>query len=130
PDKMLEQISGVNGFSLHPNLRGFARLLYFKTPYPGLPANTNPANTITSNFLKDTIDPIPSMACDLTPFQANGHTYQLRNCASNDDFLRVRDHDALFPVDEFGFVKSLQPLAKAFDKHKQPLLFADLFDVL
>jgi hypothetical protein len=47
-----------------------------------------------------------------------------------DDTLRARDVDALFPVDELGFVPSLQPLAEAFDKHDQPLLFANLFDVL
>ncbi|HEX3345682.1 MAG TPA: hypothetical protein VHS09_13960, partial [Polyangiaceae bacterium] len=35
-DAFLQQLSGVQGFSLHPNLRGFARLLYFNTPYPGL----------------------------------------------------------------------------------------------
>jgi hypothetical protein len=130
-DKFLEQISGVDGFSLHPNLRGFARLLYFETPYPGLPTDTTPANQKTSNFLRDTIDPIPSMACPRTPFTAaDGTLYALRTCATVDDTLRARDVDALFPVDELGFVKSLQPLARAFDAHQKPLYFADLFDVL
>ena len=44
--------------------------------------------------------------------------------------LRARDPDALFPVDELGFVPSLQPIAAAFDTHKAPLLFANLFDTL
>jgi hypothetical protein len=130
-DKFLEQISGVDGFSLHPNLRGFARLLYFQTPYPGLPTDPNPNNALTSNFLKDTIDPIPSMVCDPAPFTADsGLVYPLRKCATVNDVLRARDVDALFPVDELGFVDSLQPLAGAFDKHNKPLLFASLFDVL
>ena len=142
----LQNISGVTGFSLQPDLRGFARLLYFETPYPGLPTDPNalgivdslfdasPANgggALTSNFLKDTIDPIPSMVCDETPFTTGtGQLYPLRTCKTVDDTLRARDENALFPVDELGFVPSLQPLAGAFDKHNQPLLFANLFDVL
>ena len=130
-DAFLQQISGVDGFSLQPNLRGFARLLYFQTPYPGLPDDTTAANTQTSNFLKDTIDPIPSMVCNPTPFTTpDGRVFPLRTCSSIGDVLRARDPNALFPVDELGFVPSLQPLAKAFDAHHQPLLFADLFDVL
>jgi hypothetical protein len=130
-DHFLEEISGVDGFSLHPNLRGFARLLYFQAPYPGLPSDPNPNNALTSNFLKDTIDPIPSMVCDSTPFTASdGTVFPLRTCNTVDDVLRARDPDALFPVDELGFVPSLQPLAGAFDAHHLPLLFANLFDVL
>ena len=60
----------------------------------------------------------------------DGTIYPLRKCGAVGDVLRARDVDALFPVDELGFVASLQPLALAFDKHDQPLLFADLFDVL
>ncbi len=132
-NKFLQAISGVDGFSLQPDLRGFARLLYFETPSPGLPSDPNGATTnlLTSNFLKDTIDPIPSMVCDPTPFTTStGLVYPLRTCSSVNDVLRARDPNALFPVDQLGFVPSLQPLAKAFDKHNQPLLFADLFDVL
>jgi hypothetical protein len=137
----LQNISGVQGFSLQPNLRGFARLLYFETPYPGLPTDPNYLNTLlpaangggalTSNFLRDTIDPIPSMVCDPAPYTApDGTVYQLRTCKDVGDTLRARDVNALFPVDELGFVPSLRPLASAFDKHNQPILFANLFDVL
>jgi hypothetical protein len=130
-DAFLQTLSGVQGFSLHPNLRGFARLLYFNTPYPGLPSDTNPANKTTSVFLGDTINPIESMVCPLSPFTApDGTTFPLRKCNTLSDVLRARDPDALFPVDELGFVPSLQPLAGAFDAHQSPLLFADLFDVL
>ena len=142
----LQNISGVTGFSLQPDLRGFARLLYFETPWPGLPTDPNAlgipnlewdasaangGGALTSNFLKDTIDPIPSMVCDETPFtMPDGTVYPLRTCKTPADTLRARDRNALFPVDELGFVPSLQPLAGAFDKHHQPLLFANLFDVL
>lgn len=130
-DAFLQQLSGVQGFSLHPNLRGFARLLYFNTPYPGLPSDNNPANKTTSVFLQDTINPIESMVCPAAPFTApDGTTFPLRKCGSVSDVLRARDPDALFPVDELGFVPSLQPIAAAFDAHQSPLLFADLFDVL
>ncbi len=130
-DAFLQQLSGVQGFSLHPNLRGFARLLYFETPYPGLPSDTNPANQVTSTFLSDTINPIESMVCPPAPFTApDGTVFPLRSCATVNDVLRARDPDALFPVDELGFVPSLQPLASAFDAHQAPLLFANLFDTL
>ncbi len=130
-DAVLEQMSGVNGFSLHPNLRGFARLLYFNTPYPGLPTDTNAANAKTLAFLRDTVDPIPSMLCAPDPFTTpNGTMYALRKCADVKDTLRARDPNALFPVDELGFTASLRPLAGAFDSHQLPLLFADLWDVL
>ncbi|HEY2510594.1 MAG TPA: hypothetical protein VGI39_07055, partial [Polyangiaceae bacterium] len=132
-NKFLQAISGVDGFSLQPNLRGFARLLYFQTPYPGLPGDPNAltTNSLTSNFLSDTIDPIPSMVCDPMPFtMPDGTVYPLRNCSNVQDVLRARDSNALFPVDELGFVPSLQPLATAFDKHHQPIEFANLWDVL
>ena len=127
----LQQLSGVQGFSLNPNLRGFARLLYFNTPYPGLPSDTNPANSVTSTFLSDTINPIESMVCPLASFTApDGTVFPLRSCSTVEDVLRARDPDALFPVDELGFVPSLQPIAAAFDAHQAALLFANLFDTL
>jgi hypothetical protein len=127
----LQQLSGVQGFSLNPDLAGFARLLYFNTPYPGLPSDTNPANSVTSTFLSDTINPIESMVCPLASFTApDGTVFPLRQCATVDDVLRARDPDALFPVDELGFVPSLNPLAAAFDAHSAALLFANLFDTL
>ena len=130
-DAFLQQLSGVQGFSLHPDLRGFARLLYFNTPYAGLPADTNPANAVTSTFLSDTINPIESMVCPLSSFTApDGAVFPLRQCADVSDVLRARDPDALFPVDELGFVPALQPIAAAFDAHQAALLFANLFDTL
>jgi hypothetical protein len=133
-DAFLQQISGVQGFSLHPNLRGFARLLYFQTPYAGLPSDPNSltTNKITATFLGDTITPIESMVCPVAPFTAaDGTVYPLRNCSNTNDLLRARDPDALFPVDELGFVPALKPLAGAFDKHNGGNhLFANLFDVL
>jgi len=130
-DAFLQQLSGVQGFSLHPDLAGFARLLYFNTPYPGLPSDTNPANKTTSTFLQDTINPIESMVCPLDSFTApDGTVFPLRQCATVSDVLRARDPDALFPVNELGFVPALQPIAGAFDAHQAPLLFANLFDTL
>jgi hypothetical protein len=132
-DAFLQQLSGVKGFSLHPDLAGFARLLYFETPYPGLPSDANSAglNSVTSTFLSDTINPIESMVCPLSSFTApDGTVFPLRKCGGVSDVLRARDPDALFPVDELGFVPALQPIASAFDAHQAPLLFANLFDTL
>jgi hypothetical protein len=132
-DAFLQQLSGVQGFSLHPNLRGFARLLYYQTPYPGLPSDPNATTTnkITATFLGDTINPIESMVCPVAPFTApDGTVFPLRDCSDVNDVLRGRDPDALFPVDELGFVPALRPLATAFDMHQAPALFASLWDVL
>src|SRR5262249_7406050 len=131
-DSFLQQLSGVQGFSLHPNLRGFARLLYFNTPYPGPPSDNNPKDKTTATFLGDTINPIESMACPVSPYTApDGPVFPLRDCSGHlEDVLRARDPDALFPVDELGFVAALRPLAGAFDAHQAGELFANLFDVL
>jgi hypothetical protein len=133
-DAFLQSISGVQGFSLHPNLRGFARLLYFQTPYAGLPSDPNAltTNKLTATFLGDTITPIESMVCPPAPYTAaDGTVFPLRKCTDTADFLRARDPDALFPVDELGFVPALRPLASAFDKYPGGNhLFANLFDVL
>jgi hypothetical protein len=54
----------------------------------------------------------------------------LRKCATFDDTLRGRDLDALFPVEELGFLQASIPLAKAFHDNGSNLLFVQLFDTL
>ena len=54
----------------------------------------------------------------------------LRSCSTFADTIRGRDPGFLFPLEEFGFVQDVQPLAAAFDDHGQSLLFVDLFDTL
>lgn len=128
-DNFLQDISGIRGFSTHPNVNGISRLVYFDTPFPGLPRDTTRANSKTSNFILDVMDPVPSMVCDPAPITtADGKTFNLRRCANVKDTLRVRDRNALFPVEQNGFVEAVRPLASAFAKHNKALFFVDLFD--
>jgi hypothetical protein len=130
-DAFLEQQSGIVGFSTHPTVAGVARLVYFETPHDGMPGDTNPATIQTCDFLKDTLDPAPTMVCDPAPFvDSDGTTVNLRTCKTFADTIRGRDPGSIFPLEQFDFVNNVQPLAAAFDDHGQPLLFVDLFDTL
>lgn len=130
-DKFLEEISGINGLSTHPTVNGIARLVYVDTPHDGLPGDTTPEMNKTVTFLRDIIDPVPSMACDPDPFtDKDGKVIPLRKCKSFADTLRGRDPNFLFPVETLNFVKNVRPLAAAFADHGQPMLFVDLFDTL
>ncbi len=128
-DAFLEEVSGINGFSLHPTVNGVSRMVFFDTPHDGLPGDTK--NMKTLNFLKDVLDPVPSTWCPVVPFtDTDGKVLPLRQCASFKDTLRGRDNNATFPLEELGFIQAIRPLAAAFDDHQQPLLMVDLFDTL
>lgn len=131
-DAFLESISGIKGFSTHPTVAGVSRLVYFETPHDGMPGDPNPATMKTSNFLKDILDPVPSMVCPLTPFTdpSDNKVLALRKCTGFADTLRGRDPGFLFPIEQNDFIANVQPLAASFDDHKQPLLFVELFDTL
>jgi hypothetical protein len=130
-DAFLEQQSGIVGFSTHPTVAGVARLVYFETPHDGMPGDTNPATMQTYDFLKDTLDPAPTMVCDPAPFvDTDGTTVNLRTCKTFADTIRGRDPGFIFPLEQFDFVKNVQPLAAAFDDHGEPMLFVELFDAL
>jgi hypothetical protein len=129
PDAFLESQSGINGFDLHPTVAGISRLVYYDTPHDTDPGD--PSFPTTENFISGVLDPVPSMACDPTPFTASdGTVIPLRTCKSFDLTLRGRDPDALFPIEQQNFIQNVQPLAAAFDDHGQPLLFVQLFDTL
>jgi hypothetical protein len=130
-DAFLEEISGINGLSTHPTVNGIARLVYVDTPHDGLPGDTTPEMQKTVTFLKDIIDPVPSMVCDPAPFtDKDGKVINLRKCKSFADSLRGRDPNFLFPVETLNFVKNVRPLAAAFADHGKPLFFVDLFDTM
>ena len=129
PDAFLEAQSGITGFDLHPTVAGVSRLVYYDTPHDADPGD--PSFPTTEKFLSGVLDPIPSMACDPTPFTASdGTVIPLRTCSSFDLTLRGRDPGGLFPLEQLGFIQNVQPLAAAFDDHGQPLLFVQLFDTL
>jgi hypothetical protein len=129
----LQYVSGIDGFTLEPTVPAIARLAYFDTPY-NMPYGSYAGDQFypkTRDFLKDIIDPIPSMTCPETPFtDKNGKTFPLRTCTSFKDTLRGRDANSLFPLGQLGFVESITPLAAAFADHDQPLLFVELFDTM
>jgi hypothetical protein len=130
-DPFLEAQSGIAGFDTHPTVQGVARLVYFDTPHDADPDDTNPATMTTYDFLKDVIDPVPSMVCAPAPFtDSDGTLVALRSCSTFADTLRGRDPGFLFPVEQLDFVPNVRPLAAAFDDHGQPLLFVTLFDTL
>ncbi|HEY1693917.1 MAG TPA: hypothetical protein VGG39_17240 [Polyangiaceae bacterium] len=136
-DQFLQTQSGIAGFDTHPTVQGVGRLVYFETPFTGLPNNPEPGgdpnpNTMTTvNFLGGIIDPVPTTVCDPTPFtDTDGTILNLRTCSTFTDTIRGRDPGFIFPLEELGFVQDVQPLAAAFDDHGQSLLFVDLFDTL
>ncbi len=129
-DAFLETVSGIKGFSTHPTVNGVSRLVYYDTPHDGLPGDAS--NPQTMAFLRDIIDPVPSMVCPLTPYTdpSDGKVIPLRTCGSFADTLRGRDPNALFPLEQLDFIKDVGPLAAAFADHGAPLLFVELFDTL
>ncbi len=129
-DAFLETVSGIKGFSTHPTVNGVSRLVYYDTPHDGLPGDAS--NPQTMAFLRDIIDPVPSMVCPLTPYTdpSDGKIIPLRTCASFADTLRGRDANAIFPLEQLDFIKDIGPLAAAFADHGAPLLFVELFDTL
>ena len=54
----------------------------------------------------------------------------LRKCGTFKDTIRGRDDNALFPLEQLGFLEAAKPLAQAFHDNDANLLFVDLFDTL
>jgi hypothetical protein len=130
-DVFLQQQSGIAGFDTNPTVPGVGRLVYFETPAFGMPGDPNTNTMQTSNFLSGVLDPVPTTACQLTPFtDTDGTMLNLRTCSGFSTTMRGRDPGALFPLEEFGFVQNIQPLAQAFNEHGGALLFANLFNTL
>lgn len=128
-DAFLEEISGIKGFNTHPTVQGVNRLVYFDMPHDGQPGDTK--NSKTKNFLKDLFEPTQTNVCPAYPFtDKDGTKLNLRQCATFADTMRGRDSNALFPLEEFGFIEAAKPLARAFHDNDANLLFVDLFDVL
>ena len=128
-DAFLEDVSGIKGFNTKPSPQGIFRLVYFDLPHPGSTGDLK--NPKTTNFLKDIFDPPQTLACPAFPFtDTDGKTLNIRKCASFEDSVRGRDLDALFPLEQMGFLEAAKPLAKAFNDSDGNLLFVDLFDTL
>lgn len=128
-DAFLEDVSGIDGFNTKPTVPAISRMAYFDLPYPGHDGDTQ--NGKTRNFLKDLFDPVPTLACPPLPFtDTDGKKLELRQCQTMEGTLRQRDPDALFPLEQFGFLEAAKPLARAFQKNDANLLFVELFDVL
>lgn len=129
-DAFLQDVSGIEGFTTKPTVPAISRLVYFDLPYAsGQTGDTK--NPKTLNFLRDLFDIIPTLACPQIPFtDTDGAKLNLRQCQGFQGTLRQRDPDALFPLEQFGFLQTAKPLARAFQKNEANLLFVDLFDVL
>lgn len=131
-DLFLERTSGIKGLSTRPTVPGISRMVFFDAAHDGLAGDTTRRDPDTNRFLRDLLDPVPSMVCPATPFTdpSDGKVLQLRQCASFADTLRGRDNNALFPLEKYDFIRNVQALAAAFDDHNKPLLFVELFDTL
>ncbi len=128
-DAFLEEVSGIKGWNTKPTVAAVSRMVFLDLPHDGLPGDTQ--NTHTTNFFKDLFTPTESLVCPPLPFtDTDGHVLNIRQCSTFADTLRGRDLDALFPVEEMGFLQSSIPLAKAFHDNDANLLFVQLFDVL
>ena len=128
-DAFLEDVSGIKGFSTKPSVPGISRLVFFDLPHDGLSGDST--NAKTRNFLRDIFDPAQTLVCPPAPFtDTDGHVLNLRQCSSFKDTIRGRDLDALFPLEQMGFLEAAKPLAKAFADSNANLLFVDLFDTL
>ncbi len=130
-NSVLATLSGIDGLTLQPTVGGISRLAFFKTPWPGLPEETNPRVKRTKDFLSGILEPVPTMVCDAAPIvDTDGRTVNLRRCQNTEDLMRVRDMDALFALDDMDFVPKVRGLAAAFADNGQENLFVDLFDTL
>lgn len=128
-DAFLENVSGIKGFNTKPSPQGIFRLVYFDLPHDGLLGDTK--NPKTTNFLRDLFEPPQTLACPEFPFtDTDGKKLNIRKCATFADSVRGRDLDALFPLEQMGFLEAAKPLAKAFNDSDGNLLFVDLFDTL
>jgi hypothetical protein len=130
-DDFLQTQSGIAGFDTHPTVPGLGRLVYFETPHDGVVGDVNPSTLTTYDFVKDTIDPVPTLGCAPAPFtDTDGTVLNLRKCSGFDRTMRGRDPGFLFSLEQFDFVQNVQALAAAFDDHGQTQLFVDLLDTL
>ena len=139
-DQFLEDASGIKGMSTVPTVAGISRMLYFQTKAAGFndvpfdPGDPTPEfQTKPKAFLEGVIEVVPSMVCKPAPYvdPSDGKTIQLRACDNYSETLRVRDANALFPVEQNDFVTNVKPLAAAFGNYEEGAqLFIDLFDNL
>jgi hypothetical protein len=128
-DAFLEEVSGIKGFNTKPSVQGINRLVFFDLPHDGSTGDTK--NPKTLKFLKDTFDPPPTLVCPAAPFiDKDGTQLNLRQCATFKDSVRGRDSNALFPLEQLGFLEAAKPLARAFNQNESNLLFVDLFEAL
>ena len=128
-DAFLENVSGIKGFNTKPSVPGISRVVFFDLPHDGLTGD--PQNPKTTNFLRDLFDPAQTLVCPPAPYtDSDGHVLNLRSCASFKDTIRGRDGDALFPLEQLGFLEAAKPLAQAFHDNEANFLFVDLFDTL
>lgn len=128
-DALLEEMSGIKGFKTHPTIPGLARIMYFEVPNETTVGDLK--NPITLNFLRDLFDEHPTLVCPRIPFtDTDGAVLNVRQCASRQDGVRVRDSNALFPIEQLGFLDALKPIALAFRASDANVAFVDLFDTL
>lgn len=111
PDTVMQQSSGLNGLSLHPEAPAITRLLFFGAStdnYPNMPdADLLNQGGKTDTFIHGIIEPAGGVNC---PRNANN----VNTCPNDDETLRVRDLHTMFAWERDGFLEYLKPLIRVF----------------
>ncbi|WP_136923432.1 hypothetical protein [Polyangium aurulentum] len=114
-DEMFENSSGIKGLTLHPTPAALNRFVFFgasSEEFPAMPdldphIGSGEKNVLTNTFISAVIEPVPTVVCPIGP---NG----TRQCATQDDLLRLRGRNTLFLLERYGFYDYLQPLVTTF----------------
>ncbi len=89
-------------------------------------------NPTTLNFFRDLFDPAETLVSPRPSLHQirTGRALNLRRARRSPTPFAGRDADALFPLEEAGFLTSAVPLAEAFSKNDANLLFVQLLNML
>ncbi|APR81002.1 Hypothetical protein A7982_06349 [Minicystis rosea] len=141
---MLEQSSDIKGLTLHPEPYALHRLVFYgskSSVYPAMPdVDSIHAGQQVDKFVSGSIEPVSAAWCPVDSNDPN----KIPTCSDKSGTIRVRDANAIFLWERFGFTNYLAPVVTAFantacnaavsscdtaDLSGEKLLF-DLFELL
>ena len=112
-DTLLQESSDIAGLTLHPSASALNRLVWFGAStnnpnYQGMP-DADPVNkgAQVDAFVSGSIDPV---SCAWCPPDASN---MAPTCKDKSGTVRVRDQNAIFLWERFGFTTYLQPVLRA-----------------
>jgi hypothetical protein len=113
--KLFEESSGIKGLTLKPDPAALNRLVFFgaeSEEWPAMPdidpyISKDEKNERPNTFISSLIEPVPTVVCPLGPLGT-------RQCAKQDQVLRLRGKNTLFVLERYGFYDYLRPLVTTF----------------